>query len=116
MAAELPNAAVAVADVTDRAAVDRAFAEARSAHGPVGILIANAGAAESAPFAKIDAEAWRRAMAVNLDAVFHCCQAALPDLTRAAARADRHDRLDRGVARAMPIPPPIPPRSTARSG
>jgi NAD(P)-dependent dehydrogenase (short-subunit alcohol dehydrogenase family) len=85
VAAELGNAAVAVADVTDRAAVDRAFAEARAAHGPVDILIANAGAAESAPFAKIDAEAWQRAMAVNLDGVFHCCQAALPDLTSAPA-------------------------------
>ncbi|MDB5678584.1 SDR family NAD(P)-dependent oxidoreductase [Sphingomonas bacterium] len=85
MAAELPNAAIAIADVTDRAAVDRAFAEARAAHGPVTILVANAGAADSAPFAKIDAEAWRRAMAVNLDAVFHCCQAALPDLKGASA-------------------------------
>jgi NAD(P)-dependent dehydrogenase (short-subunit alcohol dehydrogenase family) len=83
VAAELGNAAVAAADVTDRSAVDRAFAEARAVHGPVDILIANAGAAESAPFARIDAEAWRRGMAVNLDAVFHCCQAALPDLTSA---------------------------------
>ena len=81
------GATVAVADVTDRAAVDRAFAEARQAHGPVTILIANAGAAEGAPFGRIDADAWRRAMAVNLDAVFHCCQAALPDLK--AARAGR---------------------------
>jgi NAD(P)-dependent dehydrogenase (short-subunit alcohol dehydrogenase family) len=86
VASEL-GATVAVADVTEQAAVDRAFAEARQAHGPVTILIANAGAAESAPFGRIDADAWRRAMAVNLDAVFHCCQAALPDLK--AARAGR---------------------------
>lgn len=83
VASEL-GATVAVADVVDRASVDRAFEEARQAHGPVTILIANAGAAESAPFGKIDADAWRRAMAVNLDAVFHCCQAALPDLKAAA--------------------------------
>jgi NAD(P)-dependent dehydrogenase (short-subunit alcohol dehydrogenase family) len=86
VASEL-GATVALADVTDREAVDRAFGEARRAHGPVTLLIANAGAAESAPFGRIDADAWRRAMAVNLDAVFHCCQAALPDLK--AARAGR---------------------------
>ncbi|THD37279.1 MAG: SDR family oxidoreductase [Sphingomonas sp.] len=79
VAAEL-GTAVAVADVTDRAAVDRAVGEARGAHGAVDILIANAGAAQSAPFAKTSAEQWREAMAVNLDGVFHCCQAALPDL------------------------------------
>lgn len=85
VAAELGGVAVALADVTDRAAVDRAFAEARAAHGPVTILIANAGAADSAPFPKIVVDAWRRAMAVNLDAVFHCCQAALADLKMARA-------------------------------
>ena len=71
------------ADITDRSEVDRAFASARSANGPVTILINNAGAASSAPFGRITAEAWREAMAVNLDALLHCCQAALPDLLQA---------------------------------
>lgn len=75
--------AVFAADVTDREQVDAAFAHARAMHGPVTILVNNAGAAESAPFAKIDADAWRRTMAVNLDALLHCCQAALPDLLAA---------------------------------
>ena len=73
----------ATADVTDRAQVDRAFAEAREMQGPVTILVNNAGAAESAPFAKLTHEGWRRMMGVNLDGVFHCCQAALPDLLAA---------------------------------
>ncbi len=72
-----------VADVTDRAQVDRAFASARESQGPVSILVNNAGAAESAPFPKLSGESWRRMMAVNLDGVFHCCQAALPDLLAA---------------------------------
>jgi NAD(P)-dependent dehydrogenase (short-subunit alcohol dehydrogenase family) len=71
------------ADVTDRAAVDSAFAAARNAHGPIAILVNNAGGADSAPFAKLAPEAWRAAMAVNLDALFHCCQAALDDLLAA---------------------------------
>jgi NAD(P)-dependent dehydrogenase (short-subunit alcohol dehydrogenase family) len=72
-------------DVTSRAEVDRAFALAREAQGPVSILVNNAGAAEAAPFAKVTEDAWRRTMAVNLDALLHCCQAALPDLLDAEA-------------------------------
>ncbi|HWV61934.1 MAG TPA: SDR family oxidoreductase, partial [Sphingopyxis sp.] len=73
----------APADVADRAAIDDAFAAARGTHGPITILVNNAGIAPSAPFARVTAETWRRAMAVNLDALFHCCQSALPDLLAA---------------------------------
>ena len=73
------------ADVTDRAQVDRAFAEARAARGPISILINNAGAAHGVPFAKVTTQLWREMLAVNLDGVFHCCQAALPDLLGAEA-------------------------------
>ena len=85
VAAGCPEPLVAPADVTDREQVDRAFALARDTNGPVTILVNNAGAAESAPFAKVSVEAWRRTMAVNLDALLHCCQAALPDLLQASA-------------------------------
>lgn len=83
VAAELGGAAF-VADVTDRGEVDRALDGARAAHGPVAILVNNAGRADSAPFAKVTATAWRETMAANLDALLHCCQAALPDLLAAA--------------------------------
>lgn len=84
-AATIPGAIAIPADVTDRASVDAAFAAARAAHGPIGILINNAGIAPSAPFAKVTAEAWRTTLATNLDALFHCCQAALGDLLAAPA-------------------------------
>jgi NAD(P)-dependent dehydrogenase (short-subunit alcohol dehydrogenase family) len=71
------------ADVTDRAQVDAAFSAARAARGPIAILVNNAGAAQSAPFAKLTVDGWRQMMAVNLDGVFHCCQAALSDLLQA---------------------------------
>ncbi|WP_129790806.1 SDR family NAD(P)-dependent oxidoreductase [Sphingosinicella sp. CPCC 101087] len=80
-----PDALVAPADVTRRDEVERCFALARDAQGPVTILVNNAGAAESAPFAEVDEGLWRRLMAVNLDALLHCCQAALPDLIEAEA-------------------------------
>ena len=71
------------ADVTDRAQVDAAFAAARAAHGPIHILVNNAGASAGVPFARVSAELWREMLAVNLDGVFHCCQAALADLLAA---------------------------------
>src|SRR3546814_17151227 len=40
-------------------------------------------AAASSPFAKGATDARRATMAVNLDALLHCCQAALPDLLAA---------------------------------
>jgi NAD(P)-dependent dehydrogenase (short-subunit alcohol dehydrogenase family) len=73
------------ADVTDRAQVDEAFAAARMAHGPIAVLVNNAGAAHGAPFAKVSAALWRDMLAVNLDGMFHCCQAALADLLAAEA-------------------------------
>ncbi|HEY0012705.1 MAG TPA: SDR family NAD(P)-dependent oxidoreductase [Allosphingosinicella sp.] len=76
---------VAPADVTSRASIDDAFARARAEHGPIAILVNNAGAAAGAPFGKVTEQLWRDMLAVNLDGVFHCCQAALADL-RAATR------------------------------
>lgn len=73
------------ADVTDRGSVDTAFAAARTAQGQIQILVNCAGDAQSATFSKVSLEQWRAAFAVNLDAVFHCTQAALPDLLAAEA-------------------------------
>lgn len=77
------DALVAPADVTNREQVDAAFALARETQGAITILVNNAGAAESAAFGKVTGDAWRRIMAVNLDALLHCTQAALPDLLEA---------------------------------
>ena len=79
------DALVAPADVTNRAEIDRAFGLAREAQGPISILINNAGAAQGAPFGKVSEQLWRDMIAVNLDGMFHCCQAALPDLLAAEA-------------------------------
>jgi NAD(P)-dependent dehydrogenase (short-subunit alcohol dehydrogenase family) len=68
-----------VADVADQAAVDAAMAEA-AARQPIDILVANAGAAESAPFAKSDAALFRRMLDVNFFGVVHATQAVLPSM------------------------------------
>ena len=67
-------------DVTDRHQVAKAFDEARAAHGPIEMLIVNAGIGDSVPFAKMSRESWDRIIATNLTAAFECAQAALPDL------------------------------------
>jgi 3-hydroxybutyrate dehydrogenase len=66
-----------VADVADQAAMNAAIAEA-AARQPIDILVANAGIAETAPFAKSDAALFRRMMDVNFMGVVHAVQAVLP--------------------------------------
>ncbi len=78
--AEIVGGSAIPCDVTDRAAIDRAFAQAREAHGPIEMLIVNAGIADSAPFGRLQRDDWDRIIAVNLTAAFECAQAALPDL------------------------------------
>ncbi len=76
--------AVAVAvDVSDRSAVEEAFAKTRSELGPVHVLVTSAGAVDFAPFTEITQQAWDRLIAVNLTGTFHCCQLAVPDMIEA---------------------------------
>ena len=71
-----------VADVTNEDDCLRMFEEAGAVFGPIDIVIANAGAAESSPFAKSTLEQWSRMIAVNLTGAYLTAHAALPDLTR----------------------------------
>src|SRR3984885_6425728 len=72
----------ATADVADQAAVSAAIAQA-AGRQPIDILIANAGIAESAPFAKSDAALFHRMMDVNFMGVVYTIQAVLPSMRHA---------------------------------
>lgn len=72
-----------ICDVTDAAAVRAAFEAARTKRGPVTVAVANAGAAESEPFARMRAESLEAMLAVNITGVFNTWQAALPDMKAA---------------------------------
>jgi 3-hydroxybutyrate dehydrogenase len=73
--------ATAVADVTDAQAVQRAVRDAVDRNGPVDLLIANAGAAASAPFMKSGPEVFRQMLDVNLLGVTNVAQAVLGTMT-----------------------------------
>ena len=83
-----------VADVADQAAVNAAMVEAADRQ-PIDILVANAGAAESAPFAKSDAALFRRMMDVNFMGVVHAAQAVLPAMKDRPLRPHCRCRIDR---------------------
>jgi NAD(P)-dependent dehydrogenase (short-subunit alcohol dehydrogenase family) len=85
LADDLPGGphGVVVADVSDEAQVQAAFAQARAERGAVAVLVNNAGQAESAQFAKTSLDLWQRMLAVNLTGSFLCAQAALPDMLAA---------------------------------
>ena len=70
------------ADVTDARAFADGIARAAAERGPFDIFIANAGGAESAPFAKAGAEQFRRMFELNLMSVVHGAPAVLGNMTK----------------------------------
>jgi NAD(P)-dependent dehydrogenase (short-subunit alcohol dehydrogenase family) len=69
----------AACDVSDAAAVKRAFVDLFEKFGRgCDVLVNNAGVAESAPLVKTDDEMWQRHLAINLTGTFLCTRAALP--------------------------------------
>jgi 3-hydroxybutyrate dehydrogenase len=68
-----------IADVADAVAISAAISKA-AIRQPIDILIANAGIAESAPFARSDPALFQRMMDVNFMGVVHAIQAVLPSM------------------------------------
>lgn len=82
MAAQLPKAVAIVADITKEAECAAMVEAARAAHGPIDIVIANAGVAPSAPAGKTSLSLWQQTIDVNLTGSFLTVRAALADVTR----------------------------------
>lgn len=74
---------IAMADITDHAAIGAALAEAAAARGTIAILINNAGAAKSAPLAKTEPALWNEMVTVNLTGTYNCTHAVLPGMQAA---------------------------------
>lgn len=83
MAERHPLLRYAVADVTDRGAIEGAFTKASVDRPAPSIVVANAGSAISKPFVEMDDENLQAMLDVNLLGVAHAWQAALPAMTDA---------------------------------
>ena len=83
------------ADLTADGSVDEVFDAIEQAWGPVEILVANAGAASSAPIVRITDGDWQRMLDLNLTAPFRCLRRALPAMTACWLGPDRRRGLRR---------------------
>jgi 3-oxoacyl-[acyl-carrier protein] reductase len=78
-----------VADLTDPAAARALAVEVERAHGPIGVLVNNAGLAQTGVagrfprFLEMDEADWRRDLALNLDTAFQLTRAIVPGMAAA---------------------------------
>jgi NAD(P)-dependent dehydrogenase (short-subunit alcohol dehydrogenase family) len=77
------GALVVPADLTAPDAVPALFDEVEARLGAVEILVANAGAALSAPLVKTTDEDWQRMLELNLTAPFRCVRRSVPAMVSA---------------------------------
>jgi 3-oxoacyl-[acyl-carrier protein] reductase len=74
-------------DVTDRAAVDKAFSASLARWGKLDTLVNNAGIQRLGPLATLPVETWSAVLDVNLNGSFNCLQAAAKHMLAAGAGA-----------------------------
>ncbi len=83
-----PDLSIAVLDVRDKAAVDRAVRQLLATAGRIDGLVACAGVYKTMPFLELDEATWDATFAINLKGGFFVCQAVLP-----AMRRQRHGSI-----------------------
>jgi 3-oxoacyl-[acyl-carrier protein] reductase len=68
-------------DVTNPTSIAQALAASEAAHGPAGILVANAGITGPNHLTEdYPVDAWRQVIDIDLTGVFLCCRAVLPGM------------------------------------
>ena len=88
--AEETGGLAVVADVSQRADVERMVSEVESELGPIDLLVANAGRNVAEPNAwEVDPDDWWNVLEVNVLGVYLCCRAVIPGM------------LDRGGGRIV---------------
>lgn len=69
------------ADVADRIALEDVIAQVVASHGRIDILVNNAGIGCFGKTPDLAPETWERVIAIDLNAVFYACRAAIPHMT-----------------------------------
>ncbi len=69
-------------DVSSSEAVTEAVTRAIAAHGPVDVLVANAGITRDGLAMRMSDEQWRDVLSTNLDGAFYCARAVLASMIR----------------------------------
>jgi 3-oxoacyl-[acyl-carrier protein] reductase len=69
-------------DVTDAAAVEQAFVDAEAAHGPVEVLVANAGITADTLLLRMSEDAWASVIETNLTGTFRLAKRAAKGMLR----------------------------------
>jgi 3-oxoacyl-[acyl-carrier protein] reductase len=78
-----PDGALAiVCDITDSVQVEAAFAEAEAAHGPVEVLVANAGITADTLILRMSEEDWSSVIDTNLSGAFRLAKRAAKGMLR----------------------------------
>jgi NAD(P)-dependent dehydrogenase (short-subunit alcohol dehydrogenase family) len=81
LAAELnADAKRFVADVSDPAEVERAFASLTGALGTIEILVNNAGGSDHSTFARSNPAGWRSEIERNVNSAYYCVHAVIPGM------------------------------------
>lgn len=70
-------------DVADFDACATAVAQVRERHGPVSVLVNNAGITQDASFRKMTREQWQQVLRVNLDSMFNMTKPVIEDMIAA---------------------------------
>jgi beta-ketoacyl ACP reductase len=70
-------------DVTDSEAVDRAFSAVEAEHGPVEVLIANAGITDDTLLMRMSEDSFQRVLDANLTGAFRVAKRATPGMLKA---------------------------------
>ena len=78
-----PTASAHRVDVSDRPALEALATEVHAAHGPLGILVNNAGVGMSGRFNDMSQRDWEWIRGVNLDGVINGCAAFAPAMVEA---------------------------------
>lgn len=75
-------------DVTDLKQAQGAEEQVDERYNRIDILVNNAGIYPQRPFSEMTADEWNHVLQVNLNGVFHCTKAVLPEMTR-----QKHGRI-----------------------